>query len=192
MSANPQKRWTVEEYLAFEKSSDTRHAFIDSEIYAMSGGTARHSQITQNAASSLHLQLRRKPCIVYNSEVQVKVNAAIYTYPDVPIVCGEPQFENGGLTLVNPTVIIEVSSPSTEKDDRFEKFQHYRSLASLQQYILIAQKAPHVESYTRQPNGTWRILDSDGLDAAFDLPAIGCTLALADIYEKVTFDENAS
>lgn len=123
--------------------------------------------------------------MVYQTEMKVRINRNVYTYPDIAVVCGERQFEDDAHTmLMNPTVIIEVSSPSTEKYDRTEKLQHYRTLPSLQEYVLISQKTHHAERYTRQQDGTWVLTDFDGLDAVFDLRSIGCTLALADVYYK--------
>lgn len=190
MSAPPKQRYTVDEYFAIERSSDVRHEFIDGEIYAMSGGSSAHSQISQNTASSLHYQLRDQPCIVYNSDMRVKINNRDYTYPDIPVVCGEPQVENEKHTLLNPTLIVEVLSPSTANYDRGEKFDRYRTLESLQEYVLIAQDEARVERFLRQNNGKgeWLYAAAVGLEATLTLPSIGCTLALTDVYAKVDFE----
>ena len=190
MAALPKRNWTVDEYLAFERDSDEKHEFVDGQVYAMTGASRNHVVVTVNTSSSLHAQLRKQPCIVYGSDLRVRIGIRDYVYPDVSIVCGEPHIETHILdTLLNPTVIIEVLSPSTEKYDRAEKFQQYRSLPSLQEYVLISQKTYHAERYTRQADGTWNLLDVDGVEASFELKSIGCTLALADVYEKVAFEE---
>jgi Uma2 family endonuclease len=112
----------------------------------------------------------------------------LYTYPDISVVCDPPQFEDDD-TLLNPTLIIEVLSPSTESNDRGRKFQYYRALESLREYVLIAQDSPHIERYLRQPNDEWLLGDATGLDASIELTSIGCRLFLADVYEKVSFED---
>lgn len=123
--------------------------------------------------------------------MRVKIGSnALYIYPDISVVCGEPEFEDDFVdTLLNPTVIIEVLSPSTELYDRGRKFQHYRTLTSLQEYVLIAQDSYRVEHFIRQPNDEWLLSDAVTLDATIQLPSIQCQLALSDVYEKVTFEE---
>jgi Uma2 family endonuclease len=191
MSAAPKKRWTPEEYLAFERSSDQKHEFIDGEIVAMVGASRNHIKISGNAFASLHTQLRNHQCEIYQSEMRVRVNQWRYFYPDIVIVCGEAQFQDDADvdTLLNPTVIIEVLSPSTEKYDRTTKFHFYRGMASVREYMMIAQDSPRVERFVRQDDGSWRLNDFDGMDASFELKSIEATLALADIYQKVTFDK---
>jgi Uma2 family endonuclease len=189
MSAIPHQKMTPAEYLAFERSSEERHEYLDGEIFLMSGGSPKHSQIAISLSFFVYGQLRQKPCTVYNSDQRVQVsNTGLYTYPDLSIVCGDPQFDEDGDNLLNPTVLIEVLSPTTESYDRGKKFQHYRTLASLQEYVLIGQDSPRIERYTRQPDNQWLLADAAGLEARIELVSIGCTLALADVYEKVTFD----
>jgi Uma2 family endonuclease len=156
----------------------------------MSGASRRHGQVTGNAFATLHSQLRKQPCEIYMADLRVKVQTnGDYAYPDIAIVCGEPQFERTPLeTLLNPTVLIEVLSPSTEAYDRGLKFQSYRALDSLQDYLVVSQNTAHVEHYSRQGE-QWVLRDVVGLDAVVRLESIGCTLALADVYEKVQFDE---
>lgn len=190
MVARSNRKWTVEEYLQFERESDERHEFYGSEIYLMTGASERHVLITGNTFSSLHSQLRRTPCRIYAVDMRVKVSATgLYTYPDISVVCGEPAFEDEHVdTLINPTVIVEVLSPSTERYDRGKKFQHYRTLKSLQEYILIGQDNPQIEQFTRTDNDRWLLNTASQLDAQIELSAIGCTLLVADVYEKVTFE----
>ena len=187
--ALPEKFMTPEDYLEFERASEIKHEYFGGEVFAMSGASANHSTIAGNAFASLHAQLRRQPCRVYQNDMRVKTRSVLYTYPDVSVVCGEPQFEDRVVdTLLNPTLIIEVLSPSTERYDRGKKFQHYRTIESLQEYVLIAQDSVLVERYLRQPNNEWLLSEFAGMDAVLELPSIRCRLALADMYEKVELD----
>lgn len=142
MTAQPKPYLTPEEYLAMERVSEAKHEYLAGSIYAMAGGSKRHNRIAGSAYATLYAQLRRRNCVVYPSDMRVKsVQTGLYTYPDITIVCGNEQFEDDiEDTLLNPTVIVEVLSPSTEKYDRGKKFQHYRTILSLREYILIAQR----------------------------------------------------
>lgn len=191
MSAIEKKRWTVEEYLAFERESDEKHEFIDGEIYAMSGASRKHNLIAGNTFANLHAQLLSSPCEIYMGDMRVKMKAQNYTYPDLAVVCDTPKFELAQVdTLINPTLMVEVLSPSTERYDRGRKFELYRSLASMQEYVLIAQDRVHVERYVRQSDNTWVFSELDAVDDRLALSSIGCTLALVDIYAKVRFNES--
>ncbi|ETX09235.1 MAG: hypothetical protein ETSY2_00685 [Candidatus Entotheonella gemina] len=188
MAINPEPKMTPEEYLAFERAQlDAKHEFLDGEIIAMAGASRQHVRIVANLAASLITQLRGRPCDVYLSDMRVKIPAAgLYTYPDVIALCHEPRFEDDAVdTLLNPSVIIEVLSPSTESYDRGIKFTHYRSIEDLQLYILVAQDKPQIEIFRRQANGDWLLSVVEGLEARVSLDAIGCELALADVYERV-------
>lgn len=189
--ALPEKFVTPEEYLAFERASEIKHEYLGGEVYAMTGASRNHNKIVANTLASLHGQLRKSPCEIYPSDMRVKTRSPVlYTYPDITIVCDEPQFEDTILdTLLNPTVIIEVLSPSTEAYDRGNKFRHYRTIPSLQEYVLIAQDSRRIERYLRQPNNEWLLSEAAGPDATLTLPSIQCELALADVYEKVTFED---
>ncbi len=188
MSAIQHKRWTAEEYLAFERDSEEKHEFVDGEIYLMSGASQNHNKIVGNTIVTLGMQLRNRPCEFYPSDMRVRV-ARNYTYPDVTVVCGTPEFEDSRRdTLLNPTVIVEVLSPSTERYDRGRKFHNYRGITSLQEYVLISQDTYRVERYLRQPNDEWLLSIVQGVDGSLNLTSIGCTLALADVYDKVVFD----
>lgn len=190
MSAIP-NLWTEEAYLAFERSSEIRHEYLNGRIYAMTGGTPNHNLISGNAYASLHSQLRDQPCRVYGSDQRVKVKrTGLNTYPDISVVCDTPQFAND--TLLNPIVLIEVLSPSTEAYDRGKKFQHYRDLESLENFTFICLDSHRVECYLRQNEGKWVLSDVIGLDASLELPSIQCRLALADVYAKVTFEDENS
>lgn len=191
MSALPQSipSMSVEEYLAFERASEIKHEYFDGEIYAMTGASEAHNLINLNVATALKNQLRGRPCKIYASDMRVKMaRSRIYTYPDISIVCGEARFADGEFdTLINPTLIIEVLSPSTERHDRGAKFRAYRELDSLQEYLLIEQDAPRIERYLRQESGLWLFSEAKDLSETMELPSIGCTLALVDVYEQVNF-----
>jgi len=184
---------TAADYLAAERAGKTKHEYVAGQVYAMAGASERHNLVAGNTFASLHAQLRRRSCNVYPSDMRVKTRAmGLYTYPDLSVVCGTPQFEDERRdTLLNPTVIVEVLSPTTENYDRGRKFQHYRTMPSLVEYVLIAQDALHVEHYARQADGRWLLAEADGPDGVIQLAAIGCELALADVYEKVEFEDEA-
>lgn len=192
MSSQPRIRLTPEEYLAIERQAEYKSEYVNGEVFAMAGGSKRHNLITVNVSSSLHAQLRKRDCVVFSSDQRIKVSATgLYTYPDVSVVCGETQYDDSRQdTLLNPVVLIEVLSKSTEGYDRNEKFAHYRKLESLTQYVLVAQSRVHVESYLRQTSDAWLLTETDQIDQFIEIPALNCTLALADIYEKVAFPES--
>jgi Uma2 family endonuclease len=191
MSIAPKRIWTEAEYLAFERSSEQKHEFLNGEIFAMAGAKENHNLIVTNVIASLHSQVRNRPCRVYPSDLRIKSTATgLYTYPDVVVVCDTPQFEDDERdTLLNPTVIIEVLSSSTEAYDRGKKFQHYRTIKPVQEYVLISQEKALIELYVRQSK-QWILTFADTLDSVIKLPSIDCTLALSDVYEKVTFDSD--
>lgn len=191
MAVVPNKKWTREEYLEYERSNEGRHEFLDGEIFAMVGASLKHTFIAASTTQSLLQQVNPQGCFVGQSDVRVKVSeTGLYTYPDIVVICGTPQVEDDIQdTLLNPTLIIEVLSPSTERYDRGRKFQHYMTIVSLQEYVLIAQDAPRIERYQRQPDNQWLYSTATGLNATIDLPSIGCHLRLADVYQQVSFDQ---
>ncbi|MCB9454158.1 MAG: Uma2 family endonuclease [Anaerolineaceae bacterium] len=182
---------TEEEYLAFERQSDIKHEYLNGEIFAMSGASRKHILICVSTTNALFDLLSNDPCEIYQTDMRVKVGTGrLYTYPDIVIACGEPEFtEDKEDTLLNPIIIIEVLSPSTEIYDRGKKFQYYREIESLREYILVSQDSPRVERYLRQENDAWLYTDANGLDAHITLESVGCTLPLANMYRKVTFTE---
>ncbi len=194
MSALPDKRTVIpeDEYLALERASAVKHEWIDGEIVAMTGASAAHNLICASTAFVLYAQLRQRACRLYLSDMRVKIQATgLYTYPDLSVVCGDSQFSDEQCdTLLNPTLIIEVLSPTTERYDRGKKFQHYRKQASLREYVLIAQDRPHIERYLRQTDDSWQLIDAHGIDASLTLVSIGCTLQLAEVYEQVSFNQD--
>ena len=190
MSALPvQKLWTAEDYLAWERKQDFKHELIDNLIVSMTGATFAHNLVAGNIMASLHSQFRGKSCRVHMSDVRVQVDRdSTYTYPDVVVVCGDPQVPDDSKpeTLLNPTILFEVLSPSTEWVDRNRKLFQYRRLESLAGYYIVSQDQPRVEAHTRQ-GAAWAYADIRGLDARLRLDAIGCELALHEIYERLDF-----
>jgi len=183
-------RITDEEYLALERKAQTKSELIHGYMHAMAGATREHNLVAFNVAGQFYAQLKGRPCEAYMGDMRVKVWAAgLYTYPDVVIACGDIQFEDAqGDTLLTPTVIIEVLSPSTEACDRGAKFAHYRRLPTLQEYVLIAQDRASVEHYLRQGD-QWVLSEANDLAATVQLPTVGCHLLLSDVYDKVEFPE---
>ena len=177
---------TPAEYLALEHKSETRSEYIAGRMYAMSGASRRHNLIALNLAGEIRQQLRGTPCEAYKTDMRVKVApTGMYTYPDIVAVCGEPRFEDSEVdTLLNPTVLIEVLSPSTEAYDRGEKFAHYRRLDSLREYVLVAQDKVRIEHY-RRDGDQWIFSE---VSSMLDLPSIDCHVSVDAIYEKVTFE----
>lgn len=191
MSALQKPIFTEKEYLALEAVSERKHEFYRGEIIAMAGASFRHELIITNSIRSVGNQLRGSPCLILGSDLRVKVASVKgYFYPDIKIVCGTAQFnDDKPQSLLNPTVIIEVLSPTTANFDQGEKFRAYRQIESLQEYVLIAQDTPHIERHIRQPDGGWVMHEFDTLDASLELPSVGCTLSLAEVYERVTFED---
>ena len=187
MSLQAQKRYTPEEYLALERQAQCKSEYYAGDICAMAGASRWHNLIVTNVLREISLQLKGRPCTTYPSDMRVKISpTGLYTYPDVTVVCGAAQFEDTQQdTLLNPTLIVEVLSESTEAYDRGGKFAHYRKLTSLMEYVLIAQTKPHVEHYVRQPDNRWLLAEADSLHQTLHLPSIDCHLVLAEVYDKV-------
>ena len=181
-----------QEYLKLERQAEYKSEYLNGEIFAMTGASRKHNLITTNISSSLHDQLKNRTCEVYAVDMRVKVRAnGLYTYPDVAVVCDEPQFEDDFIdTLLNPTVLIEVLSESTERYDRIAKSSYYRTIDSLAEHVLVAQHQVRLEQYTKQPNGQWSMLDHTELEQSAHLTSIDCRLKLSEVYEKITFDPN--
>jgi Uma2 family endonuclease len=188
-------RWTEAEYLAFERSSQERHEFIDGYVVAMAGASPEHDLIMTNTLASLHSQLIGRPCRVFSPDIKVRVaHSKLYTYPDIKVVCGAAIFADDQKdALLNPNVIIEVLSDSTEAYDRGDKFIQYRKLESLQEYLLISQKRVQIERWVRQLDNRWLLADEvQAADGSLELTSVGCTLAMADVYHKMEFEDNSS
>jgi Uma2 family endonuclease len=187
VTTQPKHRLSPEEYLAIERKAAYKSEYYRGETYAMSGASREHNLITLNIGASLHRQLRQRPCEVYQSDMRVKVSpTGLYTYPDVIVVRGQPRFEDAhGDTLLSPTLIVEVLSESTEGYDRGAKFEQYRTLPSLKDYLLVAQDRCHVEHFVHQPDGGWLLSEAKSPEATLRLGSIDCELPLAEVYEKV-------
>lgn len=192
VQSQPQPRVTPEEYLTVERKALTKSEYLNGEIFPTPGASREHNLICVNISTSLNTQLRQSVYEVYAGDMRVRVNpTGLYTYPDVTVVCSEPQFEDAEVDiLLNPTLIVEVLSPSTEDYDRGGKFEHYRTLPSLQEYLLVAQDRCHIVYYTRQDNGTWLLSETARIEDHLHLPSIDCTLSLTEIYAKVPLAES--
>jgi Uma2 family endonuclease len=184
MAANHKAKWTIEAYLDHERESDIRHEYYLGEIFAMAGAEPVHVDIRSNTQTALMNKLKGKPCKVHDTDMRVKTATGLYTYPDISVVCGERRFNTDKpKTLLNPMVIIEVLSPSTENYDRGDKFHHYASISELRAYVLIDSQRRRIECFSRQEDGAWRIdLNADDDTRPLELQAIGCALTLAEVY----------
>jgi Uma2 family endonuclease len=176
-----------EEYLAIERRAELRSEYFDGEMIAMTGSSRKHNLIVSNIIGELRQQLKGKSYELYANEMRVRIPAVnIYTYPDVVVVCAEPKFEGDYVdTLLNPTLIIEVLSESTESYDRGKNFGYYRTLESLAEYLIIAQDDYIVEQYVRQPDDRWLLSYIQSLEGAVELVSIQCILPLKEVYDKV-------
>jgi Uma2 family endonuclease len=190
VSTASSRRITPQEYLAIERAAMTRSEYFGGEMFAMSGASWHHNLVKDNLAAELRQRLKDGRCRVTTSDQRVKVDATgLYTYPDIVVVCEEPRFDDDVQdTLLNPRVVVEVLSDSTEKYDRGKKFSHYQRIAGLQEYVLVAQDEPVVERYVRQPAGGWLLTTVRGLDADFELTSVAATVPLREIYRGVTFE----
>lgn len=187
--AQPQAKYTAAEYLAKEREATEKHELLDGQVFAMAGASRRHNLIVLNLGSELRNALRGRPCETYPSDMRVNVSATgLYTYPDISVVCGEPEFEDGSVdTLLNPTVLVEVLSPSTADYDRGAKFEHYRALPSIREFLLVDQHRAHVMHYRRQDDGTWLLAETRDLGDTIQLPSLDVELKMAEIYARVDF-----
>jgi len=187
MSSRPKTYLTTEEYLAIERQAEYKSEYFAGEVFAMVGASRKHNLIATNIVIALGQQLKKKPCELYTSDMRVRVPATgLYTYPDVVIACGEPEFEDEHVdTLLNPTLIVEILSTSTASYDRIKKFSYYRTVESLSEYLLVAQDEYKLEQYVKQGDGRWLLSDIRSREAIVELSSIQCRLALDDVYDKV-------
>jgi Uma2 family endonuclease len=199
----PQKeiRYTEDQYLSIEREADERHEYLDGHIYAMAGESPEHGAICTNLTAEIALQLRGTPCQAFAKDMRVRSGPlprrrysqkGLYSYPDLVIVCGEMQFldENRDV-IINPKVIIEVASPSTEAFDYSEKFRRYRTHnPSLTDYLIVAQNRQSIEHFALREDGRWVIAASvTELSGAVHIASINCALRLAEVYDRVEFPE---
>ncbi len=188
-SAVAQTIYSPEEYLYLERKSTFKSEYLSGKILAMSGASRAHNFITLDIATEINIQLRDRDCEVFSGDMRVKERQSdSYFYPDVVIACGESQFEDDTFdTLLNPVVIIEVLSPSTEAYDKGEKFEYYKQITTLQEYILVSQDKVHVEHYQLQ-DMQWGLKEFHALQVTLTLSSIGCKLSLNDVYRRVNLD----
>lgn len=195
-------RYSVEEYLAIERNSEERHEYLDGEIYEMAGESPEHGRICTNLSGILHAQLRGKPCEAFSKDMKVRsgpvpkpgqTKKGLYSYPDLLVVCGELKFHDEHRdVLLNPKVIVEVISPSTEAFDRGEKWTRYQTwLPELTDYLLVSQSTPQIDHYHRRANGEWSYSLVNKLEGSLRLQSIDCTLPLTEVYDRIVFPVEA-
>ena len=191
-------RYTVEEYLALEREAEERHEYLDGQIYLMAGESPEHGDICSNLVIRLGTQLQDTNCRVRSKDTKVRSGSSLmsrksakglFSYPDIVVICGDPQYyDEHRHVVINPSVIIEVLSDSTEAFDRGAKFRRYRNWnPSLNDYILVWQSDSIVEHYVRQPDGGWSIYVYESIEDSVFIKSINCTLRLAEVYDRVTF-----
>jgi Uma2 family endonuclease len=179
---------SVEDYLELEQMSEVRHEYENGELREMPGGSENHSLIGQNIRFALKLSLPGQSCKSYDSALRVKITTGVYTYPDASVVYGEALFENAKRdSLLNPTVVFEVLSPSTESYDRGKKFGHYQTVLSISDYLIVSQDVCRVEHFIRQAEG-WLLKTYDSLESKIFIASLNCGLALADIYDDIKLE----
>ncbi len=189
MSAATKPKLTVAQYLAIERQNDFKSEFYRGEMFAMAGASREHNRIKSNLDGELYARLKGGPCQSFSGDLRVAVDrTGLYTYPDIVIVCGEPEYSPEDRdTLTNPQVIIEILSPSTEGYDRGAKFRNYQQLRSLREYVLVSQDQVAVDHFVRQPDGTWVLTFLIGPDSEFALATVDARIPLRDIYANVDF-----
>lgn len=192
MSAVPLPFISQAEYLEQERSAPTKSEYFRGDVFLMAGGSESPSLIAGNLVTALNNALGDRPCRVYTSDQRLKSPTGLFTYPDASVVCGDREYlDDRRDTLLNPLVVVEVLSPSTEGYDRGKKFEHYRTIPSLREYILVAQDAPTIERFFREnATGNWTLSEHHGLDDVVHITALNCPLALKDVFRKVDFPPN--
>jgi Uma2 family endonuclease len=185
----PPVHFSPAEYLELERAAEFKSEYLDGLIYAMSGASPRFSTIAVNLTREISAQLKGSRCQAFSSDTKVRTQTDnFYAYPDLSVVCGEPVFQDPlGYILDNPTLIVEILSPSTEGFDRGKKFARYREINALRNYVLIEQDLPKIELYVRQSDNTWVFSEVAGLESNLTLPAINCEISLREIYDRIEF-----
>ena len=183
-----ERKWTFKEYLAYEEETGIKHEYLDGEIYAMTDGTKKHSVMATNCTTEIGLQLRDSDCYVTNSEMRVQISSTKFVYPDFVVICGKDEFmDDKEITLLNPTLVAEVISDSSEKYDRGLKSEFYRSLSSLQYYLMVDQNRVYAQLYTRGEDDKWIFQEFNQRDMIIPLDAIGVELPVSEVYRGLTF-----
>ena len=193
MSTLPKHKMTAAEYLVIERRAEFKSEFFNGEVFAMAGASREHNRVKENLVGELFARLKGGPCQTYSSDQRVLVEATgLYSYPDVIILCGPGAYDPADRdTLTNPTALIEVLSPSTERYDRGAKFRSYQQVASLIEYVLVAQDEPVCERYVRQADGSWALVSFVGLTATLAFTSVPARISLADVYAGVAFPDSA-
>jgi Uma2 family endonuclease len=191
MSAHAQPRLSEEQYLEIERKAEFRHQFFDGIMYAMSGGSPSHAFIISTLNAAFRNALKQRPCQVASSDLRVRVTeGGLYTSPDIVVICGDLKFADDQKdTVTNPTLLIEVLSPSTEAYDRGVKFEQYRKIESLREYAVVSQSLPHIELFRRRSENEWLLTEFNNLDQTCRFDSVDCTIPLAEIYDKIKFEE---
>src|SRR5215813_7515261 len=190
MSAQPKRRYTLEEYLELDKNSDERLEYWDGEIFSMAGVSDEHDQIEGNLYLLLRLRLEGRKCRAFLANMRIKVpSLPPYRYGDLSALCGKPVFEkiNGVDVLTNPALIIEVLSPSTKDYDRVDKFTHYKSILSFREYLLVAQHRPHITQFIKRNDNEWIHREYNDLNEVVKLASMDCEFSLSEVYQNVSF-----
>jgi Uma2 family endonuclease len=187
----PQRRYTPAEYLELERTAEFKSEYVDGQIYAMAGASPQRNTISANTTADVVTQLRGRDCQAFGSDQKVSIpSEELFTYPDLSVVCGEPRYhDEHSDVLLNPRVIVEILSPSTEGYDRGAKFARYEDIETFTDYILVSQFEPRIEHYVRQPDGNWLRTVAKGRDAELEIASIGCVLRLRDIYDRIDFSK---
>lgn len=193
MTAVPKKpKLTEAEYLAIERDAEFKSEFYNGEMFAMAGASREHNGVKENLNGELYGRLKSGGCRTYSSDMRVKVKrTGLYTYPDIVIVCGDPEFEviQGVDTLLNPQVVFEILSDTTERYDRGLKFLNYQLLPSVMEYVLVSQDRKLVQRFVRQLDETWVLTTFDDPDGTFSLSTVVVSIAMADVYRNVDIVE---
>lgn len=189
MGAIPKSKMTPQEYLEFERKSEEKHEYFDGEIFAMAGAKRRHNLANSNFSGIIWQHLKGKSCESYSNDMRVFIpSTGLYTYPDLVVVCGEPNFQDDVFdTLLNPSLIIEVLSETTETYDRGKKFQHYRSIETLHEYVLVSTDEARIEKFEKTGDGFWFLSEAVGIEAEIPLNSIECKVSLSEVYDKIDF-----
>jgi len=187
MSSQPKTLLTEEQYLEIERAAEVRSEFYRGQMFAMAAASEAHNLIVRNLLMKATPQLLSQGCNIYFLDMRVRISVTgSYFYPDLAVVCGKPEFLKGPPdTLLNPKVVVEVLSQSTERWDRGRKFQNYKTIPSLEQYLLISSDNVFLDLYTRQPSGDWLLSSFDQLDQTVELQSVGCRLPVAELYQGV-------
>ncbi|MCE3015054.1 MAG: Uma2 family endonuclease [Pirellula sp.] len=190
MANVPKPYLTPQQYLAIERRAEFKSQYFQGEMFAMAGASREHNLIVANLIGEVRNSLKNRPCEVYPSDMRVKCSmSGLYTYPDAVVVCGKAEFEDDEFdTLTNPLVLFEVLSDSTESYDRGSKFQRYRQIDSLQEYVMISQDRANVECYVRQADDRWLLRETQQLEESALFESIQVAIPLAEIYRNISFE----